>query len=101
MKGVILAGGSATRLRPLTQVTNKHLLPVFDKPVIYYALEKMVDAGIDRIMIVTSPEYVAHFVHLLSSGKDFISKNNNKQIQITYGIQNNPSGIAEIGRAHV
>src|SRR3989344_4234645 len=55
MKGVILAGGKATRLYPLTLVTNKHLLPVYDKPVIYYAVEKMVEAGIDRITIVTSP----------------------------------------------
>ncbi len=71
MKGVILAGGQATRLRPLTLVTNKHLLPVYNKPVIYYAIEKMIDAGIDRIMIVTSPQHIEDFVNLLGSGQNF------------------------------
>lgn len=95
MKGVILAGGDGTRLRPLTLVTNKHLLPVYNKPVIYYAIEKLVEAGIDRIMIVTSPRQVEHFANLLGSGQNFISKNNSKQIQIVYGIQNTPSGLAD------
>ncbi|MDO8594547.1 MAG: sugar nucleotidyltransferase [bacterium] len=95
MIGVILAGGDGTRLRPLTMVTNKHLLPVYDKPVIYYAIEKLVEAGIDRIMVVTSPKQIDNFVNLLGSGQNFISKNNNKQIQIVYGIQNRPSGIAD------
>jgi glucose-1-phosphate thymidylyltransferase len=95
MKGVILAGGRATRLYPLTLVTNKHLLPVYNKPVIYYAVEKLVEAGIDRIMIVTSPHHVDHFVQLLGSGQNFLSKNTGKQIQIVYGIQNEASGIAD------
>ena len=95
MKGVILAGGRATRLYPLTLVTNKHLLPVYDKPVIYYAIEKLVSAGIDRIMIVTSPDHMADFVKLLGSGQNFVSKNSGKQIQIVYGIQHAPSGIAD------
>ncbi len=95
MKGVILAGGDATRLRPLTLVTNKHLLPVYDKPVIYYGIEKLVDAGIDRIMVVTSPRHVDDFVNLLGSGQHFVSKKNGKQVQIVYGIQNQPRGIAE------
>ena len=95
MKGVTLAGGDGTRLHPLTLVTNKHLLPVYNKPIIYYAIEKLVEAGIDRIMLVTSPRQVEHFVNLLGSGQNFISKNNGKQIQIVYGIQNGPSGIAE------
>src|SRR3989344_7429441 len=95
MKGVILAGGNATRLRPLTHVTNKHLIPVYHKPVIYYAIEKMVEAGIDRIMIVTAPQYVSQFVSLLGSGQDFISKRTGKQIQITYGVQTEPRGIAQ------
>jgi len=95
MKGVILAGGEGTRLRPLTLVTNKHLLPVYNKPVIYYAIEKMVEAGIDRIMVVTSPKQVEDFVNLLGSGQNFISKNTGKQVQIVYGIQNRPSGIAD------
>jgi len=95
MKSVILAGGKATRLHPLTLVTNKHLLPVYNKPVIYYAIEKLVEAGVDRIMIVTSPHHLDGFVRLLGSGQNFISINNGKQIQIVYGIQNESSGIAE------
>lgn len=95
MKGVILAGGRATRLYPLTLVTNKHLLPIYDKPVIYYAVENLVNAGIDKIMIVTSPHHLDHFVQLLGSGQNFISQNTGKQVQIVYGIQNEPSGIAD------
>ncbi len=94
MKGVILAGGRATRLHPLTLVTNKHLLPIYDKPIIYYAIEKLVSAGIERIMIVTSPYHVDDFVNLLGSGQNFISKKSGKQIQIVYGIQNAPVGLA-------
>jgi glucose-1-phosphate thymidylyltransferase len=62
MKGVILAGGSGTRLHPLTKITNKHLLPLYNKPVIFHAVEKLVNAGIDRIMIVLSPQYLDDFV---------------------------------------
>ncbi len=94
MKGVILAGGRGTRLDPLTRVTNKHLLPVYDKPVIYYAVEKLASAGIDRIMIVTSPHHLDDFVQLLGSGQYFTSKRTGKQIQIVYGIQNEANGIA-------
>lgn len=95
MKAVILAGGNGTRLHPLTLVTNKHLLPVFDKPVIYYAIEKLVDAGITKIMIVTSPHHIDSFVKLLGSGQHFVPKSKtSKQIQIVYGIQNEPNGIA-------
>jgi len=95
MKGVILAGGKATRLYPLTLVTNKHLLPIYNKPVIYYAVEKLVDAGVDKMMIITSPHHVDHFVQLLGSGQNFLSKKTGKQIQIVYGIQNEASGIAD------
>lgn len=95
MKGVILAGGNATRLRPLTLVTNKHLLPVYNKPVIYYAIEKLVSADIDRIMIVTSPQHMEDFISLLGSGQNFKSKKTGKQIQIVYGIQNQPGGLAQ------
>ncbi len=95
MKSVILAGGKATRLYPLTLVTNKHLLPVYNKPVIYYAIEKLVAAGIDRIMIVTSPHHIDDFVKLLGSGQNFTSTVTGKQIQIVYGIQNDASGIAD------
>jgi len=95
MKAVILAGGSGTRLHPLTLVTNKHLLPVFDKPVIYYAIEKLVDAGVSKIMIVTSPHHIDAFVRLLGSGQHFVpKKKTTRQIQIVYGIQNEPNGIA-------
>jgi glucose-1-phosphate thymidylyltransferase len=93
MKAVILAGGNGTRLNPLTHVTNKHLLPVYDKPVIYYAIEKLVEAGIRKIMIVTSGHHLADFVKLLGSGQRFISKEG-MQVQIVYGIQNEPNGIA-------
>ena len=95
MKAVILAGGSGTRLQPLTLVTNKHLLPVYDKPVIYYAIEKLVDAGVTKIMVVTAPHHIDSFVRLLGSGQHFVPKRTTaKQIQIVYGIQNEPNGIA-------
>lgn len=95
MKGVILAGGSATRMYPLTLVTNKHLLPVYNKPVIYYAIEKLVQAGVDKIMIVTSPKHIEDFVNLLGSGQDFSAPGADRQVQIVYGIQNKPGGLAE------
>ncbi len=94
MKGIILAGGRGTRLDPLTRVTNKHLLPIYDKPVIYYAVEKLAAAGVDRIMIVTSPHHLDDFVQLLGSGQYFNSRRTGKQIQIVYGIQNEANGIA-------
>lgn len=96
MKGVILAGGNGTRLHPLTKITNKHLLPLYNKPVIFHAVEKLVNAGIDRIMIVASPRYIEDFVNVLGSGQDFKpTHTSGKQIQIIYGIQNAPSGIAD------
>ncbi|MEN9561302.1 MAG: glucose-phosphate thymidylyltransferase, glucose-phosphate thymidylyltransferase [Candidatus Parcubacteria bacterium] len=95
MKGIILAGGSGTRLQPLTFATNKHLLPVYDKPVVYYAVEKLVNAGVTKIMLVTNPHHVDSFVKLLGSGQRFVPKESPaKQIQIVYGIQNEPNGIA-------
>jgi len=94
MKAVVLAGGAGTRLRPLTVSTNKHLLSLYDKPVIYYSIQKLVDAGIDRIMVVTSPEAIEDMVKLLGSGADFKSKHTGRQIQIVYGIQNEPNGLA-------
>ena len=68
MKGIVMAGGKATRLRPLTEVTNKHLLPVYNKPLIFYPLEAMVKAGITEVLIVTNPEHAGHFMNLLRSG---------------------------------
>jgi glucose-1-phosphate thymidylyltransferase len=85
MKGLILAGGLATRLRPLTLVTNKHLLPVYNKPMIYYPLESMINAGIKEILISTSPDYSGHFANLLGSGDDF-------GVRLYYAIQDNPKG---------
>jgi glucose-1-phosphate thymidylyltransferase len=94
IKGVILAGGNGTRLAPLTKVTNKHLLPIYNKPVIFHAVEKLVSAGVDKIMIVLSPQYLDDFVSVLGSGQDFRAKSGH-QIQIVYGIQNEPGGIAQ------
>lgn len=94
MKGIILAGGFGTRLHPITKVTNKHLLPVYHKPMIFYPIETMVKAGINRIIIITNPSHVEDFVNLLGSGKDFKDKKG-KRIQIVYAIQDKPSGIAD------
>lgn len=85
MKGVILAGGLATRLRPLTWVTNKHLLPVYNKPMIYYPLEAAARAGIKEVLLITSPDHSGDFETLLKSGEEF-------GLRIYYGIQENPKG---------
>ena len=71
MKGVILAGGLGTRLSPLTRVTNKHLLPVFNRPMIHYPLHCLVNAGIEDIMIVTGGNDAGHFLRLLGNGHEF------------------------------
>ena len=71
MKGIILAGGLGTRLQPLTKVTNKHLLPVYDKPMVYYPLETLVRAGIQDIMVVTGGNNAGDFLRLLGDGKEF------------------------------
>ncbi len=94
-KGVLLAGGFGTRLHPMTKVTNKHLLPVYDRPVIYYAIDKMVGAGIDHIMIVTNPGHIDDFVNIIGSGPRWVSKHTGRQIQVVYGIQEKPTGIAD------
>lgn len=94
MKGVILAGGSGTRLAPLTLATNKHLLPLYDRPIIYYSIEKLIQAGVARIMIVTSGTHIEDFVKLLGSGQNFRMPDG-RQLQIVYGIQNEPRGICE------
>jgi glucose-1-phosphate thymidylyltransferase len=85
MKGVILAGGLATRLRPLTWVTNKHLLPVYNKPMIYYPLEAMVKAGVQEVLITSSPDHAGDFASLLKSGEDF-------DLKLYYAVQKNPKG---------
>lgn len=85
MKGVILAGGLATRLRPLTWVTNKHLLPVYNKPMIYYPLEMMRAVGMKEVLLVTSGEHVGDFANLLKSGDEF-------DMRLYYAIQHSPTG---------
>lgn len=88
IKGVILAGGTATRLKPLTNITNKHLLPVGRKPMIYYAIEKLTAAGIKDILIVTGVDHMGSVVGLLGSGKDF-------SCNFTYKVQDTAGGIAQ------
>ena len=89
MKGVILAGGTGSRLFPLTKITNKHLLPVFDKPMIYYPLECLIKAGIRDIIIVTGGRHAGDFLKLLGNGKEFGLKH------INYTYQEGEGGIAE------
>ncbi len=88
MKGVILAGGTGSRMMPCTKVTNKHLLPVYNKPMIYYPLLTLVNAGIKEIMIISGPGHAGHFVNLLGSGREF-------GIKLSYEIQEEPGGIAQ------
>ncbi|RPJ48855.1 MAG: spore coat protein, partial [Candidatus Latescibacterota bacterium] len=71
MKGVVLAGGLGSRLHPLTRITNKHLLPVYDKPMIYYPIQALVNAGITDILVVTGGNHSGDFLTLLGNGKDF------------------------------
>jgi glucose-1-phosphate thymidylyltransferase len=85
MKGLILAGGLATRLRPLTWVTNKHLLPIYNKPMIYYPLESLVKAGIKEVMISSSPDHSNQFSELFKKGEEF-------NVNIDYSVQENPKG---------
>ncbi len=88
MKGVILAGGLGTRLHPLTRITNKHLLPVYDKPMIYYPIQSLVDAGITEIMIVTGGPYAGEFLRLIGNGQEFGLKG------VEYAYQEGEGGIA-------
>ncbi len=90
MRGIILAGGHATRLRPLTKITSKQLLPVYNKPMIFYPLETLLRAGIKEVLIIVAPEYAGHFLHLLGSGKEFAS-----DVKFTYEIQEQPRGLAD------
>ncbi len=89
MKGVILAGGYGTRLQPLTRVTNKHLLPVYDKPMIYYPIQCLVSAGIKDIMVVTGGNKAGDFLELLGNGKEFGLG------ELHYTYQEGAGGIAE------
>ena len=89
MKGVVLAGGTGSRLNPLTRVTNKHLLPVYDKPMIYYPIQTLVDAGIQEILLVTGGKNAGDFLRLLGNGSDFGLKH------LNYTYQEGEGGIAE------
>ncbi len=87
-KGVILAGGLGIRLHPLTKVTNKHLLPVFDRPMIYYPLETLKSLGITNILIVSGREHAEHFIALFGSGREY-------GVQLLYAVQDKAGGIAQ------
>src|SRR5574338_479439 len=89
MKGIVLAGGLGTRLHPLTKVTNKHLLPVYNQPMIYYPIRTLINAGIDDIMIVTGGNSAGDFLRLLGNGKDFGLKH------LNYTYQQGEGGIAD------
>lgn len=89
MKGIILAGGTGSRLHPLTKITNKHLLPVYDRPMIYYPLQALVEAGIQDIMLVTGGNHAGEFLKLLGNGREFGLKD------LNYTYQERAGGIAE------
>src|SRR6202142_2311421 len=89
MKGVVLAGGTGSRLNPLTRVTNKHLLPVYDKPMIYYPIQTLVNAGIQEILLVTGGKNSGEFLRLLGNGKEFGLKH------LNYSYQEGEGGIAD------
>ena len=89
MKGVVLAGGTGSRLSPLTRVTNKHLLPIYDKPMIYYPIQSLVNAGIHEILVVTGGKNAGEFLRLLGNGREFGLKH------INYTYQEGEGGIAE------
>lgn len=89
MKGVVLAGGTGSRLNPLTRVTNKHLLPIFDKPMVYYPIQTLVNAGIEEILLVTGGKNAGEFLRLLGNGRDFGLKH------LNYTYQEGEGGIAD------
>jgi len=88
MRGIILSGGNATRLRPCTKVTSKQLLPVYNRPMIYFPLNTLIKAGIKEILIIISPERAGDYLNLLGSGKEF-------GVKFTYEIQDKPRGLAD------
>jgi glucose-1-phosphate thymidylyltransferase len=89
MKGVILAGGSGTRLHPLTRITNKHLLPLYDRPMVNYAVEALVGAGIDELMLISGGTHAGEFIRLLGNGREYGID------RLQYGYQDQAGGIAE------
>ncbi|MGE5425923.1 MAG: sugar nucleotidyltransferase [Bacillota bacterium] len=88
MRGIILSGGSGTRLRPLTKITSKQLLPIYNRPMIYYPLDTLIKAGIKEILIIISPERAGDYLNLLGSGRQF-------GVKFTYEIQDKPEGLAQ------
>lgn len=95
IKGIVLAGGTGSRLFPLTKVTNKHLLPVGKKPMIYYPIQKLLECGIDEILIVTGVDHMGDIVNLLGSGREF-------NCRFTYKVQDEAGGIAQaLGLAEI
>src|SRR5437588_4774670 len=89
LKGVILAGGTGARLHPLTRITNKHLLPIYDRPMVTYSIEALVDAGITELMLVTGGTHAGEFFRLLGNGHDYGID------RLFYAYQERPGGIAE------
>src|SRR6186997_2174858 len=89
MKGVVLAGGKGSRLHPLTRITNKHLLPIYDRPMVAYAVEALVKAGIDEMMLVTGGTHAGEFFRLLGDGREYGVG------RLLYGYQEREGGIAE------